>query len=290
MWSPKRSTPPHTEVTVSLDDVPILKYSSTNHELQLLFNWLENVDSGHWKALEKTAKYYVVRHQHTIKRLHPSQDDMDSYVFQVKFGCYIYEDNSTSGEEEFGVNGRDFIFLDNEKKKFMASAEEGKFLAREWNRRPNSAQRQFHYKDVACVQWMRIYLNIKTDNFTKTVRPGVKVWGRISDEEITRLHCLVYGFHPKDVIVKWVRNGVDDVPSDEMSPILPHPDGTYQIRVSVEEPTRDGDTYSCYVEHSSLEEPLNVYLELWVPLLYNTPGWGRKNHSTQQGHYLTKLQ
>ncbi|PIO26671.1 hypothetical protein AB205_0088690, partial [Aquarana catesbeiana] len=91
------------------------------------------------------------------------------------------------------------------------------------------------------------------------VRPEVKVWSRHLSDGVTRLQCLVYGFHPRPVDVKWVRNGTDHVPSDEITPILPHPDGTYQIKVSVEVPTREGDTYSCNVDHSSLEgETLSV--------------------------------
>ena len=97
----------------------------------------------------------------------------------------------------------------------------------------------------------------------KKVRPEVKVWGHRQSDDVTRLQCLVYGFHPRAVEVKWVRNGVDDVPSGEMSSILPHPDGTYQIRVSAEVPTKEGDTYSCHVDHSSLgAETLSV---IWEP-------------------------
>ncbi|CAI9619002.1 unnamed protein product [Staurois parvus] len=54
-----------------------------------------------------------------------------------------------------------------------------------------------------------------------------------------------------------------------MTPILPHPDGTYQIRVSVEVPTKEGDTYFCHVDHSSLgDETLSV---IWDPPKDNTP-------------------
>ncbi|CAI9540615.1 unnamed protein product, partial [Staurois parvus] len=96
------------------------------------------------------------------------------------------------------------------------------------------------------------------EDLAKRVRPEVKVWGRRQSDDVTRLHCLVYGFHPRPVDVKWMRNGEDHVPSDEMTPILPHPDGTYQIRVSVEVPTKEGDTYFCHVDHSSLEDVLTV--------------------------------
>ncbi|CAJ0951311.1 unnamed protein product [Ranitomeya imitator] len=78
-----------------------------------------------------------------------------------------------------------------------------------------------------------------------------------------KLHCQVYGFHPRSVDVKWMKNGEDEVHSYETTNILPNPDGTYQIRVSAEVTPKDGDRYGCYVDHSSLEEPLLIQ---WEPI------------------------
>ncbi|XP_075692684.1 class I histocompatibility antigen, F10 alpha chain-like isoform X2 [Rhinoderma darwinii] len=93
------------------------------------------------------------------------------------------------------------------------------------------------------------------------VRPGVKVTGRESGE-VTKLHCQVYGFHPRAVDVKWMKNGIDEVRSYESTRVLPNPDGTYQIRVTAEVIPKEDDSYSCYVDHSSLEKPLLVKWEL----------------------------
>ncbi|XP_075179247.1 class I histocompatibility antigen, F10 alpha chain-like isoform X3 [Anomaloglossus baeobatrachus] len=91
------------------------------------------------------------------------------------------------------------------------------------------------------------------------VRPHVKVTGRETGG-IMKLHCQVYGFHPRAVDVRWM-NGEDEVPSYETTNVLPNPDGTYQIRVSAEVTPKEGDRYSCYVDHSSLKEPLLVQWE-----------------------------
>ncbi|XP_077142440.1 class I histocompatibility antigen, F10 alpha chain-like isoform X3 [Ranitomeya variabilis] len=99
---------------------------------------------------------------------------------------------------------------------------------------------------------------MKRFNHTR-VRPRVKVTGRVSGD-VTKLHCQVYGFHPRPVDVKWM-NGEDEVHSYETTHVLPNPDGTYQIRVSADVTPKDGDSYSCYVDHSSLEEPLLVQWE-----------------------------
>ncbi|XP_068106325.1 class I histocompatibility antigen, F10 alpha chain-like [Hyperolius riggenbachi] len=112
------------------------------------------------------------------------------------------------------------------------------------------------------VLWTVLSTYLLHASATYLLRPEVKVWGRQHPDGVTRLQCLAYGFHPRAVDVKWVRNGEDHIPSDEASPILPHPDGTYQTRVSVEVPTREGDTYACHVDHSSLEETLTF---TWDP-------------------------
>uniref|UniRef100_A0A8C5QMY0 Ig-like domain-containing protein n=1 Tax=Leptobrachium leishanense TaxID=445787 RepID=A0A8C5QMY0_9ANUR len=88
------------------------------------------------------------------------------------------------------------------------------------------------------------------------IRPEVKVCSRPSGSAM-KLHCQVYGFHPRDVDVNWKKNGMD-IPSDEAKQVLPNSDGTYQIRASVEVTPEDGASYSCHVDHSSLDEPLLV--------------------------------
>ncbi|OCT56326.1 hypothetical protein XELAEV_18000260mg, partial [Xenopus laevis] len=97
-----------------------------------------------------------------------------------------------------------------------------------------------------------------TSIFNKTsVHPNVKILNSESNS-LTELHCWVYGFYPRDVEVKWIKNGRDEIYSEESAEILPNPDGTYQIRVSVEVTPEEGATYSCHVDHSSLENPLVV--------------------------------
>ncbi|XP_056419875.1 BOLA class I histocompatibility antigen, alpha chain BL3-7-like isoform X4 [Hyla sarda] len=107
---------------------------------------------------------------------------------------------------------------------------------------------------------------MKRFNHTE-VRPGVKVTG-LESGKVTKLHCWVYGFHPRAVDVKWMKNKVDDVPTYDATRILPNPDGTYQIRVTAEVIPQEGNSYSCYVDHSSLEEPLYVK---WEPRQHSAP-------------------
>ncbi|XP_068105451.1 zinc-alpha-2-glycoprotein-like [Hyperolius riggenbachi] len=280
-WRPPDGEPPKFQIVGFLDDEQIVKYDDHSQKTHLQYGWMQDVDSEHLAYLEGMAKHYEGRHKHTIKLLNPPLNDTNVYLYQVRFGCRWYDDNTTSGEEEFAAHGKDFIFLDNGKKRFMPAADEAVAITKEWNIRHKSVNRQFYFKDTACKEWLRNYLQLRNKNHPGNVRPEVKVWGRQHPDGVTRLQCLAYGFHPRAVDVKWVRNGEDHIPSDEASPILPHPDGTYQTRVSMEVPTREGDTYSCHVEHSSLEEPITMDL---TALDFGDASWysqlkGRSLHS-----------
>uniref|UniRef100_A0A8B9SJW3 Ig-like domain-containing protein n=1 Tax=Anas platyrhynchos TaxID=8839 RepID=A0A8B9SJW3_ANAPL len=76
-----------------------------------------------------------------------------------------------------------------------------------------------------------------------------------------RLSCHIWGFYPPEVTVIWLHNG-DIVEPDDYNPISAIPNGnwSYQTQVSVLVAPVAGDTYTCSVQHVSLQEPL---LEDW---------------------------
>uniref|UniRef100_A0A663FGI4 Class II histocompatibility antigen, M alpha chain n=1 Tax=Aquila chrysaetos chrysaetos TaxID=223781 RepID=A0A663FGI4_AQUCH len=82
------------------------------------------------------------------------------------------------------------------------------------------------------------------------------------------LTCHVWGFYPAEVTVSWLLNG-NVVGPGERPPTsaIPNGDWTYQTRVTLTAAPTAGDTFSCLVQHVSLDEPL---LEEWSPGL--SPG------------------
>ncbi|XP_032061037.1 HLA class II histocompatibility antigen, DM beta chain-like [Aythya fuligula] len=78
-----------------------------------------------------------------------------------------------------------------------------------------------------------------------------------------RLSCHIWGFYPPEVTIIWLHNG-DIVEPDDYNPIsaIPNGDWSYQTQVSLLVAPVAGDTYTCSVQHVSLQEPL---LEDWSP-------------------------
>ncbi|NWZ29827.1 DMB protein, partial [Asarcornis scutulata] len=75
------------------------------------------------------------------------------------------------------------------------------------------------------------------------------------------LTCHVWGFYPPEVSVQWLHGG-DVVASGDTAKLLPAGDWTYQTQVALRTTAKTGDTYTCSVQHASLEQPLR---ESWSP-------------------------
>ncbi|XP_075268336.1 HLA class II histocompatibility antigen, DM beta chain-like [Opisthocomus hoazin] len=86
------------------------------------------------------------------------------------------------------------------------------------------------------------------------------------------LTCHVWGFYPAEVTVIWLRNG-DVVGRGDHPAIsaIPNGDWTYQTQVTLMVAPVAGDTFTCSVQHASLDQPL---LEDWSPGL--SPGLALK--------------
>lgn len=78
---------------------------------------------------------------------------------------------------------------------------------------------------------------------------------------------MATGFYPKDVVMHIKKNGVPLTDRDgvQSAGVLPNDDETYQIRMSVQIPEADKETYECYVNHRALKEPIVVkWGKVWL--------------------------
>ncbi|XP_064496557.1 class II histocompatibility antigen, B-L beta chain-like [Pseudopipra pipra] len=72
-----------------------------------------------------------------------------------------------------------------------------------------------------------------------------------------RLLCSVMDFYPAPVQVRWFQDGQELPEHVVATDVVPNGDWTYQVLVLLEIPPRRRVTYSCQVEHVSLEHPLS---------------------------------
>ncbi|XP_073454366.1 class I histocompatibility antigen, F10 alpha chain-like [Aquarana catesbeiana] len=248
-----------------VDDKEITNYNSDTRQRLPKTEWMKKLGSDYWERNTQIGQNNEAVSKHDVQTAMSRFNQTGGiHIVQEMYGCELRDDGTTEGYDQYGYDGRDFMSLDTQRWIWIPTMNEAQITTQRWNSpEVRVGERDKNYLENECIEFLQKHINNGREDLEKRVRPEVKVWGHHQSDDVTRLQCLVYGFHPRPVEVKWVRNGEDHVPSDEMSPILPHPDGTYQIRVSVEVPTREGDTYSCHVDHSSLkDETLSV---IWDP-------------------------
>lgn len=62
-------------------------------------------------------------------------------------------------------------------------------------------------------------------------------------------------FFPPSINIKWTKNGVEETVEDAFIRCLPNPDGTFYVFSYLNFVPKQGDIYSCTVEHEALEQP-----------------------------------
>ncbi|XP_053577916.1 major histocompatibility complex class I-related gene protein isoform X2 [Bombina bombina] len=244
-----------------MDDEQIDSYNSDTRELIPVTKWIKNnTDVSYWKRQMTYRRGWEEVFKEDLMILNGRFNKTEGlHTFQLMYGCGLDDDGNTEGHYQYGYDGGNFIDLDLDKLLWVPYTHEAEISTQRWNREQHVANRVHSYLKNGCIKALKNYISLAGEK--RKVVPQVKVSSHQSDT-VTKLHCRVHGFYPKAVDIKWVKNGEIELIPEEAAQVLPNPDGTYQLRVTVEVIPKDGDSFSCHVDHSSLKEPLTV---LWEP-------------------------
>uniref|UniRef100_A0A8C5PD57 Ig-like domain-containing protein n=1 Tax=Leptobrachium leishanense TaxID=445787 RepID=A0A8C5PD57_9ANUR len=229
-----------------VDGIEITRYSSDVGRAVPAAPWMEKVkDPELWeretKNYEVQEKYIKLFLNMEMKRLNQTNGYR---IVQVTHGCELRDNGSTKGFARLGYGGKDYLELDLANSNVTWLTNESQSIAETLNSQGWTALEQMQvYLKTGCMDRLKKYIGYSKDVLGRRVHPEVKV----SDQTVNgvaKLHCQVYGFYPQDVDVNWKKNGAI-VPSNATKLVLPNSDGTYQIRVSMEVPAEDRESYSC---------------------------------------------
>ncbi|XP_073400077.1 class I histocompatibility antigen, F10 alpha chain-like isoform X1 [Dendrobates tinctorius] len=253
---------PEFSIVGYVDDRQIVNYNSESGRYRPEVQWMEKMGEGYWEEETQRAKgnEAVIRHAVRIAMERFNQSG-GFHSYQVMSGCELRDDGGITGYDQVGYDGREFLALDTQTWTYVPTMAQAQISTQRWNSPDVQwGERKKNYLENICIEYLQKYVANGREDLERRVRPQVKVSGQEKGDTV-KLHCQVYGFHPRAVDVKWM-NKEDEVHSYETTHVLPNPDGTYQIRVSAEVTPKDGDRYSCYVDHSSLEKPQYI---VWEP-------------------------
>nr|XP_033781351.1 major histocompatibility complex class I-related gene protein-like [Geotrypetes seraphini] len=248
-----------------VDDLPFIWYDGRSQEVQSQAKWMsevKNQDPEYLKRNTKALRGWQENFKADIQIL------MDRYnqsaglhTLQEMYGCEKNQNGSTWGFLQYAYDGHDFISLDKDRQTWLPAKPGADMSTQMLNADRGLAEYWKGYLEQTCIQWLEKHITYGAKQLQHKVRPQVKVSDRKSEERLITLHCQVTGFYPREIDVKWMKNG-NIMHGTASKDILPNHDGTYQTRESVEIDPQEEARYSCHVEHSSMPESLIV---LWEP-------------------------
>nr|BAA02842.1 MHC class II beta-chain [Xenopus laevis] len=185
----------------------------------------------------------------------------EDFVYQSKGQCYYR--NGTDNVRllvRYISNQEEFVYFDSEVGFFIAKNEWGKPDADNWNSQKETVERYRAEVDTVC---RHNYQSVKPYTVDRKSQPNVKIVNTktLDLEHENLITCFVDGFFPPMIKVTWLKNGIEEGEQVTSSELLPNGDWTFEIHVMLETTIKHGDTFTCQVEHSSLQQPVSVNWE-----------------------------
>ncbi|XP_050186632.1 uncharacterized protein LOC126648028 [Myiozetetes cayanensis] len=194
----------------------------------------------------------------------PAAGEELSGVFQwmLKLECHFIDGSDRVRlVERFIYNREQLVHFDSDLGHFVGDTPFGEIQAKHWNSQPELLEQGRVQVDTFC----RHNYEVSTPDLeSRRVPPSVSISLVPSSSQPGpgRLLCSVMDFYPAPVQVRWFQDG-QEVPEHVMATdVVPNGDWTYQVLVMLEIPPRRGVTYTCQVEHVSLEHPLSRHWEM----------------------------
>ncbi|OCT67837.1 H-2 class II histocompatibility antigen, E-S beta chain isoform X2 [Xenopus laevis] len=186
----------------------------------------------------------------------------EDYVYQYKAQCYFR--NGTDNVRllwRHYYNLEETDYFDSDVGLFIAKTELGKPSADYWNSQKETLEQKRAVVDTVCRY---NYPFDKPFTIDRKSQPNVKIVNTktLDLEHENLITCFVGGFFPPLIKVTWLKNGIEEGEQVTSSELLQNGDWTFEIHVMLETTIKHGDTFTCRVEHSSLQQP--VYLN-WEP-------------------------
>ncbi|NXG35195.1 HB2A protein, partial [Dromaius novaehollandiae] len=90
--------------------------------------------------------------------------------------------------------------------------------------------------------------------------PGVKIF-LVQTEPLghpSKLACSATRFYPSEIRIRWFKNGQEETDKVVDEDLLPNGDWSVKILVTLGVMPKQGDVYTCQVEHVSLPAPITM--------------------------------
>ncbi|XP_069054270.1 RLA class I histocompatibility antigen, alpha chain 11/11-like [Lepisosteus oculatus] len=254
---------PEFVVVGMVDDVQVEYYDSDIGKMISRRHWRPDaeVEEADNKVFAAKDHHFVMRDKLQILMSHLNHTGGHP-TFQVIAGCELDDDGSARFMSREGYDGRDAMNYNT--KSYSYTLLIPGVVMDKAGLQVNKLMTDTFYQPL-CVRILKSYLQQERTRLMRRVKPRVRVFQKTSAlSGGTEVTCLATGFYPRALELTLLRDG-RPVPEQELTggEVLPNGDGTYQLRKSLalseeEEERRGRHRYTCRVQHSGLDNRLEV--------------------------------
>ncbi|XP_060738734.1 H-2 class I histocompatibility antigen, Q9 alpha chain-like isoform X2 [Tachysurus vachellii] len=178
------------------------------------------------------------------------------HTVQMMYGCELDDDGTVRGYTQYSYDGEDFISFDLKTLTWTAAKPQAVITKNKWDNDPGATVGEKNYLENICIEWLKKYVSYGRETLERKVRPETSLFQKeASSPEVV---CHATGFFPKAVMISWRKDGEDVHEDVELRETLPNQDGSFQKRSILKVPAEElqKHTYTCVIQHSSLEKEL----------------------------------
>ncbi|XP_050981253.1 zinc-alpha-2-glycoprotein isoform X2 [Labeo rohita] len=177
------------------------------------------------------------------------------HAYQQFIGCAFNNEGQVSRFWRYGYDGRDIMYVDLAKEAVVATSEPGQLLAEERKSKEYIKRKEARLAKV-CSAVKTVFLR-SNNSLSTAAKPAVYVSsGGEKNQEY--LKCVVHGFYPNVIKVRWTKKGRPIYFGVSTTGILPHKDGTFQMTSYLSLSNVSTHDVTCEIEHLSIDGKLKI--------------------------------
>ncbi|KAF5891796.1 BOLA class I histocompatibility antigen, alpha chain BL3-7-like isoform X1, partial [Clarias magur] len=238
-----------------LDGEQFMFYSSDIRTL-IIKDWIKkNNSESYWRSetqdMQGNQHSFNITFTTAMKEFNHSEG---VHTLQRIYGCECDDDVTTGGYDQYGYDGEDFISLNLTTGTWTVNDKVKSFI-NDWDPKGSEAKYWKNFLERVCIDLLKYYTSHRNHTLDMQVRPEVSVFQKHSSPS-PEVVCLATGFFPKALNITWQKDGEDVHEDVELRETLPNQDGSFQKRSILKVPAEElqKHTYTCVVQHSSLEK------------------------------------
>ncbi|KAK2845901.1 hypothetical protein Q7C36_010755 [Tachysurus vachellii] len=234
-------------------------YDSDIREMIPKTEWMQKVKAlvpEYWKTQKQIIQYGQELFRVGLRiAMQYFNQTTGVHTGQRIYGCEL-EDGTFRGYEEWAYDGEDALSLDVKTLTWTAAKPQAMAIKNKLDPDSSLTVGLKNFLEYACIDWLNMFVSYGRETLERKVRPTASVFHKHSPSP--EVVCHATGFFPKAVMIFWRKDGEEVHEDVDLRETLPNQDGSFQKRSILKVPAEElqKHTYTCVIQHSSLEKEL----------------------------------